>query len=311
MTYIFQFFARVSIVLIGACFVTFILIWFAPGDPALTIALARYDAVVPEEIIEQIRIESGLDAGFWHAFVHWLTPLLQGDLGNSSVSGRPIWPDLKNAALLTAPLALLGLGIGLMIAIPLAVLATRFPGSWIDRGAMALASIGAAMPAYWLALLLILAFSVKLLWLPAMGAGSIQHLVLPALTLGLGTSASLTRILRSALLEARDAPFLPALTRRGVSSKERALSHIAPHAAIPVLTVLSLEFAFLLEGTVMVEVIFARPGLGGFLVSAIGARDIPKVQAIVLLTAVLFVTINLVTDLLYRFVDPRIGDNDV
>ncbi|WP_172294499.1 ABC transporter permease [Pseudoruegeria sp. HB172150] len=301
---------RSVVVLSGTAILTFILLWHAPGDPALTIAVARYDSVVSADVVDRIRTESGLDAGFWTAFSHWITPLLSGDLGNSSVSGRPIWPELRTAILLTLPLALMGLLIGLALSIPLAILAVRHPGGWIDRGAVALASLGAAMPAYWLALLLILAFAVKLLWFPAMGTGSAAHLVLPGLTLGLGVAASLTRILRSALLEAKGAPFLPALARRGVGPRERAFSHVAPHAAIPVLTVAGLELAFLLEGAVMVEVIFARPGLGGFLIHAIQARDFPKVQAVVMLTAILFVTVNLLTDLLYRLVDPRIGTRD-
>ncbi|PJE27084.1 peptide/nickel transport system permease protein [Pseudooceanicola antarcticus] len=301
---------RALLVLAGAALLTFTLLWHAPGDPATTIAVARYDSVVSQEIIAQIRAEAGLDAGYWTAFRHWVTPLLAGDLGNSAVSGRPIWPEMRTAMALTAPLALSGLLIGLGLSIPLAMLAVRHPGGWVDRGAVAVASLGAAMPAYWLALLLILLFAVKLLWLPAMGTGSARHLILPALTLGLGTAAALTRILRSALLEARGAPFLPALARRGVQRRERALSHIAPHAAIPVLTVAGLELAFLLEGTVMVEVIFARPGLGGFLIHAIQARDFPKVQAVVLLIALVFVVVNLLTDLLYQLVDPRIGESD-
>ncbi len=305
-----QLFLRMVVVLTGTAVLTFALLWHAPGDPALSIAVARFDSVVSDEIVARIRAEEGLDAGFWTAFIHWITPFLQGDLGNSSVSGRPIWPELRNAIKFTMPLAFLGLAIGLAVSVPLAIIATHAPGGWIDRGAVAMASLGAAMPAYWLCLLLILAFAVKLTWLPAMGAGSVQTLVLPALTLGLGTAASFTRILRSALIEARGAPFLPAIARRGVSPRERALAHVAPHAAIPVLTVLGLELAFLLEGAVMVEVIFARPGLGSMLVGAIGARDFPKIQAIVLLAALIFVTVNLLIDLLYRLIDPRIGGRD-
>lgn len=301
---------RAAVVLAGTAVLTFALLWHAPGDPALSIAVARYDSVVSTEIVEQIRTEAGLDAGFWPAFGHWIGPLLAGDFGLSSVSGRPVWPELGAAILLTLPIALAGLAIGILVSIPLAILAVRHPGGWIDRGAVALASLGAAMPAYWLAMLLILAFSVKLLWFPAIGTGSVRHLVLPSVTLGLGVAASLTRILRSALIEARGAPFLPALARRGVGPRERALAHVTPHAAIPVMTVVGLELAFLLEGAVMVEVIFARPGLGGFLIHAIQARDFPKVQAVVVLTALLFVTVNLLTDLAYRLVDPRIGGRD-
>lgn len=301
---------RAAVVLTGTALATFALLWHAPGDPALSIAVARFDTVVPPEIIAQIRTEAGLDAGFWPAFWHWITPILAGDFGNSSVSGRPVWPELRDSIGYTVPLALAGLAVGLALSIPLAVLATRRPGSWLDRGAIAIASLGAAMPAYWLGLLLILLFAVQLSWLPAMGARTTAHMVLPALTLGLGVAASMTRILRSGLLEARGQPFLPALARRGVAARRIGRDHVAPHAAIPVLTVLGLELAFLLEGAVIVEVIFARPGLGGFLVGAIVARDFPKVQAVVILTALLFVVVNLLIDLAYRLVDPRIGARD-
>ena len=310
MTTIAEVFLRAVVVLAGTALATFALLWHAPGDPALTIAVARYDSVVPDEIVAQIRAEAGLNAGFWTAFLHWITPILAGDFGNSSVSGRPIWPELRDAILLTVPLALAGLAIGLAISVPLSILATRRPGGWLDRGAVAVASLGAAMPAYWLGLLLILLFAVYLAWLPAMGARTPAHMILPALTLGLGVAASLTRILRSGLLEARRQPFLPALARRGVPPGRMGRDHVAPHAAVPVVTVLGLELAFLLEGVVIVEVIFARPGLGSFLVEAIAARDFPKVQAVVILTALLFVTINLLIDLTYRLIDPRTEGRD-
>lgn len=310
MKLLFSLLLRAAVVLCGAALVTFTLLWHAPGDPALSIAVARFETVVDPKIVARIRAEAGLDAGYWQAFAHWIGPLLHGDLGNSSVSGRPIWPELSGAIALTAPLALAGLMIGLAVAVPMALLAARNPGTLVDRAAVALATLGAAMPAYWLGLLLILLFAVELAWLPAMGARTPAHLVLPALTLGLGCASAFTRILRSALMEARGAPFLPALTRRGVAPREIALAHVAPHAAIPVLTVLALELAFLLEGAVMVEVIFARPGLGSYLVHAISARDFPKVQAVVMLTALLFVTVNLATDLACRLVDPRAGGAD-
>jgi peptide/nickel transport system permease protein len=170
--------------------------------------------------------------------------------------------------------------------------------------------LGAAIPAYWLGLLLILLFAVQLGWLPAMGARTSAHAVLPAVTLGLGVAASFTRIIRSGILEARGQPFLPAIRRRGVSPKGLARDHVAPHAAIPVVTVFGLELAFLLEGAVLVEVIFGRPGLGSFLVQAITARDFPHVQAVVVLTALVFVVVNLLIDILYRVIDPRIGPQD-
>lgn len=301
---------RAVVVLTGAALATFALLWHAPGDPALAIALARYDVVVTPEVIELVRAEAGLDTGFWPAFQAWISPLLVGDFGQSSVTGRDVWPELVTAMSYTVPLALVALLVGISLSVPLALLATRRPGSWLDRCAVALASIGAAIPAYWLGLLLILLFAVQLGWLPAMGARTPAHIILPALTLGLGVAASLTRILRSGILEARGQPFLPAFRRRGVAGRDIERDHVTPHAAIPVVTVFGLEMAYLLEGAVMVEVIFARPGLGSFLVGAIEARDFPKVQAVVILAAVLFVTVNLAIDLIYRALDPRIGEQD-
>ncbi|MBO9452204.1 ABC transporter permease [Tropicibacter sp. R16_0] len=301
---------RAIVVVSGAAIATFVLLWNAPGDPALAIAMARFNSVVPADVVDQVRAEAGLDAGFWPAFKAWIGSLMVGDFGKSSVTGREVWPELVTAMSYTLPLAVAGLIVGLAIALPLAILAANRPGSLLDRFAIAIASLGTAIPAYWLGLLLVLLFAVQLAWLPAMGARTSAHLVLPALTLGLGVAASLTRIIRSGILEARGQPFLPAFRRRGVSKRRIEQDHIALHATIPVITVFGLELAFLLEGAVMVEVIFGRPGLGGFLVHAIEARDFPKVQAVVLLTAVLFVVVNLITDLVYKLVDPRIGEHD-
>lgn len=301
---------RAVVVLSGTAILTFALLRNAPGDPAQAIAMARFDALLTEDVIDQVRAEVGLDASFWPAFWAWLGPLLQFDFGYSAVTGRPVWPDLWAAITYTFPLALAGLAIGLAISLPLAMLATKRPGGLMDRLAVAIASLGAAIPAYWLGLLLILLFAVQLGWLPAMGARTPAHAILPAVTLGLGVAASLTRIIRSGILEARGQPFLPAFRRRGVSSKDVARDHVAPHSAIPVVTVFGLELAFLLEGAVLVEVIFGRPGLGTFLVTAITARDFPHVQAVVVVTALVFVIVNLLIDILYRVIDPRIGEQD-
>jgi len=301
---------RAAVVLSGTALVTFALLWHAPGDPAQVIAMARFDALVTEDVIDQVREEIGLNSNFIGAFAAWVGPLLALDFGYSVVNGRPVWPDMQAAMSYTFPLAAAGLVLGLALSLPLAILATRRPGGFLDRFSVGLASLGAAIPAYWLGLLLILLFAVQLGWLPAMGARTPAHAILPALTLGLGVAASLTRIIRSGILEARGQPFLPALRRRGVSARRVGRDHVAPHAAIPVVTVFGLELAFLLEGAVMVEVIFGRPGLGTFLVTAIETRDFPQVQAVVILTALLFVTVNLIIDVMYRMIDPRIGDRD-
>ncbi len=307
---VFGLLVRAIVVLAGTAIITFALLWNAPGDPAQAIAMARFDALLTEDVIDQVRREVGLDTNFWTAFGKWLGPLLVLDFGNSSVTGRPVWPDLWTALTFTFPLALASLAIGLAVSLPLAILATRRPGGMLDRCAVAIASLGTAIPAFWLGLLLILFFAVHLNWLPAMGARTPAHAVLPALTLGLGLAASLTRIIRSGILEARGQAFLPAFERRGVPQRAIGRDHIAPHAAVPVVTVVGLELAFLLEGLVVVEVIFGRPGLGTFLTQAIVARDFPHVQAVVVITALIFVTVNLVIDLIYRQIDPRIGAHD-
>jgi peptide/nickel transport system permease protein len=298
---------RAIVVLSGTAIITFALLWNAPGDPAQAIAMARFDALLTEDVIDQVRREVGLDTSFWRGFVNWVRPLLVLDFGNSAVTGRPVWPDLWAAMTYTFPVALAALAIGLAVSLPLAILATRRPGGFLDRFAVAIASLGTAIPAFWLGLLLILLFAVQLSWLPAMGARTAAHAVLPALTLGFGIAASLTRIIRSGILEARGQTFLPAIKRRGVARKAIGRDHIAPHAAVPVITVVGLELAFLLEGLVVVEVIFGRPGLGSFLTSAIIARDFPHVQAMVVVTALIFVTVNLIIDLIYRVIDPRVG----
>ncbi|MEM7439807.1 MAG: ABC transporter permease [Pseudomonadota bacterium] len=301
---------RAAVVLTGTAIITFALLWNAPGDPALAIAMARYDALLTDDVIDIVRQEAGLNQGFWPAFRAWAQDVLVLDFGRSAVTGREVWSDLLSALYYTAPLAFAGLAIGLGLSLPLAIIATRRPGGFLDRFAVAIASLGTAIPAFWLGLLLILLFSVQLDWLPAMGARTSAHAILPAITLGLGVAASLTRIIRSGILEARARPFLPALRRRGVAPRAIGLDHVAPHAAIPVATVFGLELAFLLEGVVMVEVIFGRPGLGSFLVSGIMSRDFPHVQAVVILTALFFVIVNLAIDLIYRAIDPRIGDSD-
>mgnify|MGYP001796653913 CR=1 FL=1 len=222
---------RAVVVLMGTALATFALLWHAPGDPALAVALARYRSVVPDVVIDQVRAEAGFDTGFWPAFWDWLGPLLSGDLGQSAVTGRDVWPELVTAMSYTAPVALFALCIGMALSMPLAILATQRPGSWLDRFAIAVASLGVAIPAFWLGLLLILFFAVQLGWLPAMGARTPAHMILPALTLGLGVAASLTRIIRSGILEARGQTFLPAFRRRSVPDRDVSRDHIAPPAA--------------------------------------------------------------------------------
>ena len=216
---------RTLVVLSGTAILTFALLWNAPGDPAQAIAMARFDALLTDEVIDQVREEVGLNRSFLQAFWAWLGPLMTLDLGNSAVTGRPVWPDLLASMSYTFPLAFAALAIGLALSVPLAIVAAKRPSSLLDRFAVGIASLGNAIPAYWLGLILILIFAVQLAWLPAFGASTPAHAILPALTLGLGVAASLTRIIRSGIIEAV-ASRLPPCGGAGVGTFGRQ-NHIA------------------------------------------------------------------------------------
>lgn len=296
------------IVILGTGFLTFFLFSLAPGDRALAIANARHggEGNVDSSTVEQIRIEEGLDQTFWVQFGDWLWKAAHLDFGNSLVSGADVASIFFEEFAHTVPLATLAFAFALCLSIPLAIVAVLNPGGWIDKCSIALASLGASVPHFWLGLLLIYFFASELNWLPAYGSGSAQHLILPALTLGTGMLAILTRFLRASLLEAQKAAFIEALELRGISDWEIFFRHVFHHSMIPFVTILGVEFAILLEGAVVVEVTFARNGVGSLLVHAIRSRDYPVVQFIVLFTAVIYVLFNFVVDLSYRFLDPRL-----
>ena len=298
-------FALVTVML-GVSLLTFMLYYFAPGDKALAIGQARYggEGDVQQEVIAMIRQEYGLDQPFIHQFMHWLTPLLQGDMGTSLVSQEAVWQIVLPNLYETLTLASTALVLGLALAFILSVISVRNPGSKADRAAVAFASIGAAIPSYWLGLLLILLFAVQLQWLPAFGSSSVAHLILPASCLGLWVTTSQTRLLRAFLLEAQAAPFLEALRLRGVSEREIFWAHTLRHALIPAITMLGLEMAGLLEGAVIVEVIFSRNGIGSLFVGSVMSRDYPLVMFLVLFSAFSYVLINTFAELLQQWLNP-------
>lgn len=298
----------VLLVILGTGVITFFLFSFAPGDRALAIANARYggEGNVDGETIERIRIEEGLHLPAWRQFFNWLWDVLQLDFGHSLVSGSNVLDIFLGDFVYTLPLAALAFAIGLVVSIPLAVISALKPGGVIDKISISIASVGAAIPNYWLGLLLILLFASELNWLPAYGTGSINHIILPALTLGAWVVASLTRLLRSLLLEAQQSAFLEALRLRGVSERELFFRHVFHHSMIPFVTVLGLEFAIVLEGAVVIEVTFARKGIGTLLVHAVASRDYPVVQFLVLFAAVVYIFFNFLVDVSYRLLDPRL-----
>ncbi|MEM8551853.1 MAG: ABC transporter permease [Pseudomonadota bacterium] len=296
-----------GIVILGASFLTFLLIALAPGDALLAIAKARFggDAGLSQATIESIRIEAGLDRPFLARYAGWLIDLVRLDLGNSLVNGRPVMDILAERFDRTLELALASIAVAALLSIPLGLMAGLFQGSWFDSLCVSMATLGSAMPNYWLGILFILFFSVWLGVLPAFGRGDIDHLVLPALTLGTGVAVTTARLLRSATIEAMAATHIAAARGRGLPETRIIGRHAVRNALVPVVTIFALEIAFLLEGAVAVEYVFAWNGLGLLFVEAVDARDYPVIQAVVLLFAVLFVLINFIVDLITFWLDPR------
>lgn len=297
----------VVLVLGGISVITFALTFFAPGDKAMAIAFARYpgEQGFAPEILAGIRAEFHLNEPFWTQYGLWLAKTLQGDFGVSYASAVSVWDIFLGNIDETVSLAFTSLAFGLVIAFVLATLAVRNPGSWIDRLAVIVSSVGAAMPGFWLSLLLILLFAVQLGWLPAYGTGTLRHLVLPAATLAFWVIASQTRLLRSFMLDAYEQPFIEALRLRGISEGEIFSRHILRHALVPALTMIGLDLASLLEGTVIVEIIFARSGVGSLLAGSVLSRDLPMVMFLVMFFAMTYVVINSLVELLQGYADPR------
>jgi len=300
--------------------IIFVVMHALPGDPAeLMLAGAEGGAITPERLAE-IRTAMGLDDPLAVQYLRFLTRAVVGDLGESLRFRIPVSELILDRFASTLGLSLCGLLIAVAIGLPLGMLAAVRQNSWIDALSMASAYLGASMPVFWLGLLLILAFASWLRWFPATGYGfdgavlplvgarlpEWRHLALPALTLALVLMGSLARVTRAAILDVAGTESLRAARARGVSRGGVLLRHALRRALPPVVTVLGLQLAGLVGGAVVVEVVFAWPGLGRLVYNAVAARDYPVIQGAVLLIATLFLLINLVVDALYAVVDPRI-----
>jgi peptide/nickel transport system permease protein len=294
-------------VLFGISLLTFGFSTLAPGDPVSTLYQQIYgQPATDQEALDQLRRELGLDQPAPVRYLNWLGDLLQGDLGNSYRTGQPVLGELARNAPATLLLTLGGLLVSMALAFPLGIFAALRPNSFFDLIARGFSLVGAAMPGFWLAYLLILLFAVELRWLPVAGVGSWQHLVLPCLTLGLGGAAALSRLIRSSLLEVLNQDYIRTARSRGLYEVLVVVRHALSNALIPVITVLGNRFGALLGGAVIVETIFAWPGMGKLIVDAIAFRDYPMIQGFVLFTGVVFVMVNLLVDLTYQQIDPRI-----
>lgn len=305
--FIFKRIALMFLVILGVTMLTFLIMHSTPGDPAEMIALARHggESLTPENI-ERIRVEEGLDSPVHIQYLRWVQHILHGDLGNSLVNGEPVLFEILSKFPATLTLSIASMFLALIIAIPLGVINASEQYSFFDNFTMLGAAFGIAMPNFWFALLLVQLFALKLGWLPVFGAGGLEHLVLPALTLGISMAAVITRFTRSNMLEVLRQDYIRTARAKGMGEKRVIIKHALKNALIPVITIIGLQFGRILEGSVIIETIFAWPGIGNLLVSSIYSRDFAMIQGTVLFLAVVFVLVNLFVDISYTFLDPRI-----
>lgn len=297
-------------ILFGVSVVTFLLIRLVPGDPVVAMLGLEAD----QTAIAAMRLRLALDDPLPLQYLHWIGRVLNGDFGRSIQGGREVLPLLLGALGPTALLALAALVISLLIALPAGVVAATRRNSAADYGASLIALFGLSMPSFWLGILLIMTLSITYPIFPASGYVSpwvdpiahLQHLVLPAVTLGAALAAATMRMTRATLLETLRSDFVRTARAKGLGPGPVVWRHAMANARIPIVTLLGIQLGQLLGGVVITETVFSWPGIGKLTVDAIFARDYPVVQGAVLLTATLFVTINLITDLLYTLLDPRI-----
>lgn len=298
-------------VLLGITFLTFALVTFAPGD-AMRLMLGTESANV--ENVERLRRELGLDQPWYVQYARYMGRLSQGDLGTSIASRQPVARQIAQRFPNTVILTVASLTVAILIAIPLGVLAAARHNTVVDYGAMGFAMIGVAMPNFWLGLVLLIVFGLELRWLPIRGIGSleaglwdfIRHLILPAVTLGTSLAAILTRLTRNTMLDVLGQDYVRTARSKGLGQRRVLYRHALRNALLPVVTTAGLQFGALLGGAIIIETIFSWPGLGLLSINAIRLRDLPMMQGAVLVFAVSFMLMMLLTDLLYAVINPRI-----
>ena len=290
-------------VLFGVTLAVFMMLFLVPGDP-VKMMLAEF-VTMPDQIAK-MRAELHLDEPIIVQYGRFVGGALRGDLGRSIRSRRPVTAEIGENVGSTMQLAVAAMAVAVAIGVPLGLVAALSRNSWIDVGSMAVALIGVSMPSFWLGLLLIFAFSLHLGWFPATGGGDLHHLVLPAVTLGTVASAIIARLTRSSMLEVLGQDYVRTARAKGLAWWGVVVRHALKNALIPVITIFGLQFGNLLAGAVIVETVFSRPGLGRLIVGGILAKDLPLVQGTVLVVATAYVLINVLVDVAYAAVDPRI-----
>ncbi|MGI6358287.1 MAG: ABC transporter permease [Bacillota bacterium] len=287
---------------LGVSFIVFGLMYLSPGDPVRMLAGRE----ASPEVIAAIRAEWGFDRPFVVQYLLWLGKVLRGDFGKSVIYNLPVSFLVSTRLPFTLKLNFWATLLGLCIAFPLGIVAAAKRQTWMDYAASALAMVGMSMPSFWLSLVVIIAFSVKLDIFPTSGTGSWMHYVLPTFVLGFSWAASLMRMVRTSMLEVLKEDYVRTARAKGLKERIVLVRHGLRNALIPIITVLGTWLAFMIVGTVIVETIFAWPGIGRLLTTALMQRDFFLVQAIILMMSVAVVAANLLVDVLYAWVDPRV-----
>ncbi|HEU5303386.1 MAG TPA: ABC transporter permease [Gemmatimonadales bacterium] len=289
--------------LLGVLVVTFLLLYVAPGDPVQAMVGERADP----ETLARLRAELRLDDPLPQRFAHYIGGVLRGDLGTSYITRRPILQDLLERFPATLRLAGAAMLFAAAVGISIGIYGAWRPGTWADRFGTFGAYLGVSFPVYWVGLILILIFAVHLRWLPPSGSAGLAYLILPAVTLGMRSVAFLARMTRAAMQEVLESDFVRTARAKGLDERRVVLSHAFRNALLPVVTVLGLDFGSYLTGSILTETIFSWPGVGRYVLTAIDKRDLPAVQGSILFLSLVFVMVNLVTDLVYARVDPRVA----
>ncbi|NLG09765.1 MAG: ABC transporter permease [Deinococcales bacterium] len=290
-------------VLLGVSVVVFGIMFLTPGDPAVMML----GEAAPQAEVEALRARLGLDQPPHVQYVRWLGRMVQLDLGRSIRSSRPVTAEIGQRLLPTIELAVLATLLAVAVGVPLGVVSATRRNSIIDHVATVLAFVGLAMPVFWQGLMMIILFTVTLEWLPASGRfGGWQYYVMPVVTLGTSAIASITRMTRSTMLDTLTQDYVRTARSKGLRRQRVVYAHALRNALIPVITVVGLQFGGLLSGAVITETIFAWPGVGRLAVESINSRDMPVIQGVVMVFAVMYALVNLLTDVFYAYLDPRL-----
>ncbi|MFJ4207998.1 ABC transporter permease [Paenarthrobacter sp. NPDC089675] len=312
--YVFKRIAQSVPTLLVIVFIVFSLLYITPGDPVLLIAGSSSEGISEEQRLK-IEQEWGLDQSFLLRFWNFLSGAIQGDLGQSYATGQDVGSTVIAYLPATIQLTFLALLLSLLISVPLGVLSAVRPNSIWDRAASVIATVGISMPAFWVGLILMYTFSLQLGWFPSTGSinirdagldGYVQRAVLPALTLALGMAATQMRVLRGSMLDVLGQDYVRFARSKGFSEIRLIVGHSLRNALIPLVTTMGTEIGGLLAGSVVIESIFSWPGVGRLMLTSIGKRDYPMIQGVTLIICVVYLIVNLLVDIAYAKVDPRI-----